>query len=170
MVLRLLTETHRRIRVARSLVRNHSDAEDLAQEVVLRALRGIDGLSGDDEPLVCAWLDSIARTTAIDAARARARHHSDREPYETDLAAAPSAERTALARIAWQLMVNAIATMPAHYVSVLQLRLRQGMTAAETAAELGITEAAVRKRLQRARAMLVEATGPVTDNVAGPPA
>jgi RNA polymerase sigma-70 factor (ECF subfamily) len=168
MVVRLLTE--KALRNARALARNYSDAEDLAQEIVLRALRGLDSLSGDDEPLVCAWLERVARTTAIDAYRAQARHHSDREPVDADFTPAPSAERVALGRLAWQMMVDAIATMPPKQAKVLRLRLRNGMPAAAVAAELGITEAAVRTRMHRARTMLVEATSPVLDIAGTPPA
>lgn len=165
---RLVTEQpHRLARMVRSTVRSSADAEDLAQEIVVRALRGLDGLSGADEPLMCAWLGRVAHTTAINAARARSRDRSEREPDDADLVPAPSAERVALGRLAWRLLVAELDAMPGAYAEVLRLRLIDGLTAPEVARRLGITETAVRTRLHRARARLAAATAPALDGAGG---
>ena len=60
-----------------------------------------------------------------------------------------AADRQALARVA-----AAIAKLPARQKDVLLLRTVEGMTQAETAATLGISEKSVEMRLYRARRAL----------------
>jgi RNA polymerase sigma-70 factor (ECF subfamily) len=58
-------------RVARRLVRQHGDAEDLVQETMLRAYRGLGGLQDGTNPQ--AWLHTILYNTWISGHRARQR-------------------------------------------------------------------------------------------------
>jgi RNA polymerase sigma-70 factor (ECF subfamily) len=58
-------------RHARRLARNHADAEDLVQETMLRAYRGLGGLQDGTNPQ--AWLHTILYNTWISSFRARQR-------------------------------------------------------------------------------------------------
>jgi len=141
----------------RPLSTNRADAEDIAQEIIIRALRGVDALASDDEALVCSWLDTLARNTAYNENRGR-KHHADREPVESDMPKVLSAEREALGRLSVERLVQAIAALPTQLREVLQLRVLEELPGGEVAERLGITETAVRSRLHRARAALREAT------------
>ena len=64
----VLPEVEVMLRVARSLTRNHADAEDLVQDTMLRAYRAIDRFDGRHPR---AWLLTILRNTHINRNRRR---------------------------------------------------------------------------------------------------
>jgi RNA polymerase sigma-70 factor (ECF subfamily) len=64
----VLPEVEVLLRVARSLTRNHADAEDLVQDTLIRAYRAIDRFDGRHPR---AWLLTILRNTHINRNRRR---------------------------------------------------------------------------------------------------
>jgi RNA polymerase sigma-70 factor (ECF subfamily) len=64
----VLPEVEILLRVARSLTRNHADAEDLVQDTLIRAYRAIDRFDGRHPR---AWLLTILRNTHINRNRRR---------------------------------------------------------------------------------------------------
>uniref|UniRef100_UPI003752473E RNA polymerase sigma factor n=1 Tax=Ilumatobacter sp. TaxID=1967498 RepID=UPI003752473E len=76
----VLPEIEVLLRVAHSLTRNHAEAEDLVQDTLLRAYRGIDGFDGRHPR---AWLLTILRNTHINRNRRR-RPELLRDPDATD--------------------------------------------------------------------------------------
>lgn len=151
---RMLTEQPQRlIRRLRQITGSLADAEDVAQDVVLRALRGVDAVASSDEALLCAWLDTIARHAALNATRASNRR-ADQEPTETDLPHQPSAERVATCRLDWRKAITALDELPPELADVARLRLLDELSSLEVAHQLGLSEMAVRNRLHRARKLL----------------
>jgi RNA polymerase sigma-70 factor, ECF subfamily len=134
-------------------VAGRQEAEDLTQEVFLRALRHLDGYqsaSGSFRP----YLIAVARNLARDRWRSQqrqARRGQDPTVAE-DLDEGPEAAVLAAEQRAE--LIAALAQLPPDYQRVLRLRLMEGQSAAEVAAVLGRTPEAVRQLQHRALAAL----------------
>jgi RNA polymerase sigma-70 factor (ECF subfamily) len=122
---------------------NHDLSEDLLQETLLRAWRNIDVLPAEADR-VRAWLHTVARNVAIDAARARkARPPEVSIPDLTRL----SSEGDAADRIVTVRAVRDAMTQlaPAHRAVLVELYFKSASTA-EAAIRLGIPEGTVKSR------------------------
>jgi len=161
-----LSERHRRELQVHSyrMLGNLEQAEDAVQEALLRAWKG--RASFDGGPGARAWLYRIVTTTCFDILRA-AQRRGERvvesiadvpwlQPYpDALLDAADEPEGAAIRRETVELAYLAvIQLLPARQRAVLLLRDVQGYSAAETAAILGLSVAAVTSALQRARAAI----------------
>lgn len=125
-------------------VRNLHDAEDIMQEVFIKALRKLDALR---DPLRAkSWLIRIAR-------RACADHYRRRDP-ETQVLRDDVAARSAVGNHLADRLHHAIQGLPQEYREAITLYYIDGRNSGGVAACLGITEAATRQRLVRARLML----------------
>ncbi len=62
-------QNQRLCRIARSIVRNDSDAEDVLQEAYVRAFAGLDGFRGEAQ--LGTWLARIVINEALDCIRRR---------------------------------------------------------------------------------------------------
>jgi RNA polymerase sigma-70 factor (TIGR02960 family) len=162
-----LSERHRRELQVHSyrMLGNLEQAEDAVQEALLRAWKG--RASFDGGPGARAWLYRIVTTTCLDLLRAAQRRGARIEsvadvPWlqpcpDSLLDAAAGPEGTAIRRETVELAYLAvIQLLPARQRAVLLLRDVQGYSAAETAAILEVSTAAVTSALQRARATLAE--------------
>jgi RNA polymerase sigma-70 factor (ECF subfamily) len=163
--IRLITKQHnqRLYRIARSIVRNDSDAEDVLQEAYARAFAGLDGFRG--EARLGTWLARIVINEALGCIRRR------RPAIDVDLISTsptlnaqiipfPDANRvpdpeTTMARTEIRILLEqAIDKLPSTFREVLVARLVEGMSVAETAELFGIPPQTVKTRLFRARAQL----------------
>ncbi len=129
-------------------------AEDLCQEVYLRAYRSLARL--DSAANHRAWLYRIATNAAMDELRRR-----KRRPWDvlglTNLLRAPSpSEDERLNRV---VLDQAMLRIGAEHRAVLSLFEYAGLTAPQVAEVLGITPEAARKRRQRAREALAAVLG-----------
>jgi RNA polymerase sigma-70 factor (ECF subfamily) len=180
---RSLTEPYRRelqlhcYRMLGSL----TDAEDVLQETLLAAWRGLPAFEG--RASVRTWLYRIATNRCLNARRrvrsepqppftppppTARREVTWLEPYPDDLLPpdpSPGPEARYEMREAVELaFVVALQRMPPRQAATLVLRDVLGFTAAEVAAMLGTTETAIKGTLQRARAALDRAaTRPTAD-------
>ena len=178
---RQLTEPHRReLQLhAYRMLGSIQDAEDIVQETLLAAWRGLEGYEG--RASLRAWLYRIATNRSLNHLRAAGRRPralpavdlpadappptrryepSFVEPYPDVLLddlpdGAPGPEARYEAREAVALsFVAGLQHLPPTQRAVLVLRDVLGFRAAEVAAMLGTGEAAVNSALQRARAAL----------------
>lgn len=136
------------------LVGDPCTAEDLCQDTFAKAMRG---WPCDDPPTNCgAWLYRIATNTAI--SQLRRRKIVQWIPFLPghDHASDQSIERSVGRR---QDIEQTLSKLPQHYASALLLRHYQGLSLAETADALGITENAAKLRLFRARKAFAEIYG-----------
>ena len=152
-----------------SLLRNEADAEDAAQEAVLKVYRNLHLFRGESQ--FRTWALSIARNEGLGRLRKTgARREDSLDALSEDQTGdftpailtswrevpAQALERLELGAILRQ----AIEGLPAIYRNVVVLRDIEEMDARETAAALGITEGAVKVRLHRARALLQRSLAP----------
>jgi RNA polymerase sigma-70 factor (ECF subfamily) len=135
------------------------DAEDVAQETLLRAWRALDRF--ERRASVHTWLYRIATNACLDEIERRPRRPEPVvDPYPDDRlheAAGPVADpaaRYALREGMELALLTAIQRLPGRQRAVLLLRDVLGWTAAETADLLDSTVAAVNSALQRARATI----------------
>jgi RNA polymerase sigma-70 factor, ECF subfamily len=146
-------------RVARAILRDDTEAEDVMQQAYVNAyvhLRQFDRRAS-----FVTWLTRIAVHEALARARRRGRYVS-MEP-EDDRAAdaltpvdtvSPDPETQAYAGELRGLLETAIDRLPDGAREVFVLREVQGLSTAETSDVLGIREDAVKARLSRARLAL----------------
>lgn len=156
---RLVGATQRMVAsVALAVTRDVHTSEDIAQETFLTAWQRI-GQLGNPQSFL-PWLRQVARNRAIDHVRAQRYRETPVDPLDAlaHVAAAPQhgpAERFISDTDARQL-AQALDEIPETSRDVLLLYYREGENTREVAALLGITDAAVRKRLQRGRDSLRE--------------
>lgn len=142
--------------LARALVRNASDGDDLAQDVASEWLRGGPGWARGDG--LRGWLAARLRQRAVDHAR------RDQARQRRELATAAGAPAAAgapvdemLARLERQRRVaDAVRDLAEPFRTAVLLRYLDELSIADVAVRTGVTEVAVRKRLQRGLAMLRE--------------
>lgn len=146
--------------LALRLTANEEDAKDVVQETYLRAYRGLDGFRGDAS--FTTWLYRITANCASTAMAKRSRHrHDDIDDLEVadprpDIDPAIRAEGSALrARVS-----EALEALPPRLRAVVVLRDVYDLPHEAIAAELGISEAAAKVRLHRARLRLRAALFP----------
>ena len=154
----LLRRYNQRVfRIARSVVRDDAEAEDVAQEAWVRAFTHLDDLA--ERPRFGAWLSRIAFREAMTRAR-RGRRVTPLDVFEATSPARvlPSPARTPEEDAAHgeeaDALRAAIDALPAAYRTVYVLREIEELSTAETARCLGLTADAIKTRLRRARGLL----------------
>ncbi len=144
-------------RVARAILRNDAEAEDVMQDAYVRAYQHLDQFAGRAK--FSTWLTRIA----VHEALARTRRRNRFDDLDTAVAAhgdvlmtsnAPSPEQQASSCELQALLESAIMELPENYRSVIMLRDIEEMSTTEVAATLDLSEENVKVRLHRARALL----------------
>jgi RNA polymerase sigma-70 factor (ECF subfamily) len=148
---------------AQEILQNEADAEEVAQEAVLKAFRNLRLFRGESK--FSTWLYRIT----VNEARMRLRKR--REVSLDELMAEDNAQETTYAPLQladWreipgqaleqrelqEQLAAAVASLPDKYREVLVLRDINGLSIAETAEALTLSLANVKTRLLRARLML----------------
>ncbi len=157
------THNHRLYRVARSIVCDGAEAEDVLQEAYLHAFQSLAGFRG--EARLATWLTRIVLNEALQ----RVRRHTDVPvsrielpeqsashviPFPSSGTPVADPERAMAQRQLCQLVERAIDELPQDFRTVLVARVVEGMSVDETAALLGIRPETVKTRLHRARRLL----------------
>ena len=131
-----------------------TDAEDLCQEVFLRAFRSLATFDADKGALA-TWLGAIARNVARRRWARRAQPDSfDPELAEEMFAAADNPGHSPEAREELQAVRDCVEALPAELGRIVRLRYVEGRTTRGVAAATGIPEATVRSRLTECRGLL----------------
>ena len=153
---RLMREYHDRVyRFGVRVCRDSFDADDAVQEAFTKLARRPDVARA---PSALSWLLSVVRNACLRMLRPFARERRSLGERIADADAVPAEAldpEAALAR--WRLcraVHAAIARLDGPHREVLILRDLEGLTGTEAAAALGLTEAALKTRLHRARAEL----------------
>ena len=146
--------------LARALLRNEHDAQDVVQEAYLRAWRHFAGFRGSD---VRPWLLAIVRNCCWTWRRStrltKASLEYDEEAHTESADEQSSADSAALAAGARDELRVALGRLPREYREVLVLRELQDLSYKEIAAVTGAPIGTVMSRLARARQRLAEALG-----------
>ena len=161
--------------MARRMVSNEKDAEDVTQEVFLQVVRKLPTFRG--ESAFPTWLHRVT----VNAALAHRRKESVREdlhvanPLEdlfdqcqrlrSDRFDLGPPEEQLIDHEQHQLLDRAIAALPAIYRAVLVLSDLDGLPDAAIAERLGLTVPAVKTRLRRARLLLRDRLAPHVDEL-----
>ena len=144
------------VRLLRHLLGSLSDAEDVAQEVFVRAYKAIESVP--DADTVRPWLRVVATRLAFNYKRDRKtrRRYHDQAPLPEGVPFRP-AERAHLER--------SLEDLSYPYREILVLRYIEELQVKEIAGLLGLGESAARMRLMRAR----EAFGAVYEKLLATP-
>lgn len=151
--------------LARYLLRDEHDAQDVVQDAALRAFRHIDSFRGDDPR---AWFLVIVRNCCRTWQR---RHHDDRrlDPIDAGGPMVLEDPRPADARAIQQsdraMIERAVADLPLEYREVLVLREVHDLTYAQIGEVVGVPIGTVMSRLSRARQRLAHALGRMAKEV-----
>jgi RNA polymerase sigma-70 factor (ECF subfamily) len=147
-------------RVARAVVKNEAEAEDVMQQAYLNAFVHLKQF--EDRSQFSTWLTRITLYEAL-ARRRKARPEEPlampgREPPEDVMESLtspqPDPERGAYGGELGRMIEAAIDALPETYRTVFMLREVEGLSTSETAHDLDLGEEAVKTRLHRARAMM----------------
>lgn len=144
-------------RLAFRLLGNPEDAEDLAQECLVRALRSLDFYRGEGS--FEGWLRRILVHLAQDRFRAQGKRP---EPQVLPEQHAGGREPQALleGRELARLLAEALAALAAPLRTALLLRAREGLEYEEISALTGVTPETARTRVMKARKALLRLLGP----------
>lgn len=152
-----------------SLLRNEADAEDAAQETVIKVYLNLHLFRGDSQ--FRTWVLSIARNEGLGRLRKAGTRREDSLDADID---EQTGDYTPAVLTSWRevpskaleqkelgaILRKAVESLPEIYRNVVLLRDIEEMDVRETALALGITEGAVKVRLHRARALLQRQLAP----------
>jgi RNA polymerase sigma-70 factor (ECF subfamily) len=154
-------------RLARRMLGNDTDAEDITQEVLVQVVRKLETFRREAE--FTTWLHRVVVNAALAYRRKCARRAERQLPDFLEQALPGTAgprlpragsagpDRPVLDREARRLIEGAVHGLPSRYREVFILAGVEGLSNADIAVTLGIGLAAVKSRLHRARLMLREA-------------
>ena len=135
----------RLVALSRTILARTEGAEEIVQEAFVRTIARWGGIDSTDDPL------PYVRSAVINLCRSRMRRKIvPLRPAE----AAPSAEATAVANARATELLDALRQLPARQREVVALRHLMGLSTAETARELSISEGTVKAHLHRGLAAL----------------
>lgn len=156
--------------IARRMLNNDADAEDVTQDVLLQVIRKLDTFRGDAQ--LSTWLHRVT----VNAALAFREKRANRQKHETT-DAAPEVLETAPANAAvkrWNVgpdepvleaeqtaaIEKAIGDLPGPFRDVYVLADVEGLPNNEIAESLGLSVPAVKSRLHRARLRMRDSLAP----------
>jgi RNA polymerase sigma-70 factor, ECF subfamily len=146
-------------RVARAILRNDGEAEDVMQDAYVRAYEYLGQFAGKAK--FSTWLTRIAVHEAL-ARQRRGNRYQELQPtseYEGDpmdrfASLAPDPEQQVSNSEIRMLLEEAVEKLPDAYRTIFMLRDVEDMSTTDAADVLEITEENVKVRLHRARALL----------------
>jgi RNA polymerase sigma-70 factor, ECF subfamily len=164
-------------RIARAILKNDSDAEDVLQDAYLDAYRHIGEFRGGSE--LATWLTRIVINQALMRVRKERRrssivpfrnalmHETDSPEAQVPDQQSESPSASVIRAETRRMLERRIDELPVAFRTVFIMREVEEMSVEETARCLSITPATVRTRLFRARALLREALARDIDTATG---
>jgi RNA polymerase sigma-70 factor (ECF subfamily) len=137
--------------LARWLMRNDVDAQDVVQEASLRAFRFFDGYQGGDAK---AWFLAIVRNTCRNWQSRRNREREVELFDEVEQSGADDQEERLATEERLGVLRNCIENLPMEFREVLVMRELEEMSYREIADVTGLALGTVMSRLSRARKRL----------------
>jgi RNA polymerase sigma-70 factor, ECF subfamily len=146
-------------------LRNREDAEEVAQDVLMKVYQKIDAFRGD--AALSSWIYRITFNAAMARLREFKQHLPNAPEKATDLETSqplrreiadwsPLADEEMLRAEMRRALVRALKDMPLLYRAPVILRDVQGLTTEEASAVLRVKEQTLKSRLHRGRLMLRE--------------
>ncbi len=166
----VLKYQHKVIKLVARLLRDPTEAEDVAQEAFVKAYRALGSFRGDSA--FYTWLYRIAVNTARNAIASRQRRPLD---YEAELSESEQSnlasrlrhtdtpEATALSEEIRVTVNDAIEQLPEDLRTAIVLREVEGLSYEEIAAAMDCPVGTVRSRIFRAREAIDRALKPLLD-------
>jgi RNA polymerase sigma-70 factor (ECF subfamily) len=141
------------LRVANAILRDSNEAEDAAQETMLRAWRHREKFRGECQPK--SWICAIARNYALEYMRSSSFLHRPEQIGQRDFwSAEQCAEQSVMEAQRAAAVRQALAALPGKYSDVMRLRYWEEMGAPGISTKLRMGECAVKTRIHRGRAMM----------------
>jgi RNA polymerase sigma-70 factor (ECF subfamily) len=152
-----IEENQRRVfHIAYGVLGNAADAEDVAQEVFLRAYQKFQSLREAEK--FRAWINRIAFRLALNRQRGRRRRLTRETAWHAHgTGDTVDGMKHAEQQVLLDRLREEIERLPKKLRKVLQLSVVEDMDAADVGAVLGIPPGTVRSRLHAARKLLLEA-------------
>jgi RNA polymerase sigma-70 factor (ECF subfamily) len=145
-------------------LRNREDAEEVAQDVLLKVYQKIDAFRGD--AALSSWIYRITFNAAMSRLREfkqnlpnaleKASDEESQPPKREVIDWSPLADEEMLRTEMRQALVRALKEMPVLYRAPVILRDVQGLSTEEASAVLHVKEQTLKSRLHRGRLMLRE--------------
>ena len=156
----LLSHLDAAYNLARWLMGNPVDAEDVVHDAFVRAMAGAGRFRGGDER---AWLLAIVRNACYSThRRQRVRQASALDPLDEDAhedTAAPSPEQRAIDGDTRRRVRRAVEALAPEFREVIVLREFEGLSYKEIADVVDVPIGTIMSRLSRARGQLAAALG-----------
>jgi RNA polymerase sigma-70 factor (ECF subfamily) len=156
--------------IARRMLGNDADAEDVTQDVLVQVIRKLDTFRGDSQ--LSTWLHRVTVNVALAYRQKRANRqkHETHETAEVSLEIVPAGspvkrwnvgpEEPVLAAEQAQIIEHAIGELPGPFRDVYVLADVEGLPNSEIADMLGLSVPAVKSRLHRARLRMRDSLAP----------
>jgi RNA polymerase sigma-70 factor, ECF subfamily len=158
----IMQANNRRLyRLARGILRNDGEAEDVVQETYVRAFTHLEQFRGDSS--LSTWLSRIAMNEALGRLRRQRpgvnieslpQGALEAQIIQFPLASSDDPEKSMAQREIQHVVEHAIDELPESFRLVFITRVIEGMNVEETAELLGVRPETVKTRLHRARTML----------------
>lgn len=144
-------------RLALSMLRNRTEAEDIAQDIFLRLWRALPGYSG--RAALSTWIYAISRNACLSQIRKHRPQVSLDDPDAQDepaiaALAAPSTDDSAVASV-----TRMLDCLPPRYRQVVTLFYMEDKSCEQTATALGLPVGTVKALLHRARRRMIDLAG-----------
>lgn len=159
-----LYQQHRRraLAIARRILRDADEAEDVVQEVFTRLFS--QNVRFDGKAAYTTWLHRILVNSSINSLRAKKR----RGRLESPVAGAPCPEEAAVGSQRHALLLEALEALSEQHRLVVTLRDLRGYSYPEIARMLNLPEGTVKSALNRGRARLMARMATLTADGAEP--
>jgi RNA polymerase sigma-70 factor (ECF subfamily) len=166
----VLRYQHKVVKLVARLLRDRTEAEDVAQEAFVKAYRALGSFRGDSA--FYTWLYRIAVNTARNALASRQRRplqyeaglsESEQSAVESRMRHTDTPEANALSEEIHETVNRVIGELPEDLRTAIILREVEGLSYEEIAAAMDCPVGTVRSRIFRARDAIDRVLGPLID-------
>lgn len=140
--------------IAYDILKSREEAEDVLSDSIEKISRNLNRIKEPESNQTKGYIATIVKHTAID--RYRRADQKNLSLKEDERSLQVSVEQEVENKMTLESVLQAIKSLDERYRTVLELRYLDQLSDAEIAAQLDITKENVRKRVQRARQMLLE--------------